>query len=190
MVRAILKAEGQIVFIVTIAYCSLFMFTFVALMPLQAVFFYWLPMNISLLFLPHGVRLLTAYFYGWKAIFYLLPGHIVTLAYLWYVLDGPQDIWAPLVSILASFFAVCLVFRSWTSHSDSEFGRHWKLILLAGVVASFGNGLGHTLLYGGQLDVAWVTLTMGFLIGDVSGLFCLMLMLIGINKVARARQVW
>jgi len=185
MNRTAWKAEAKINLIVTVAYCSLFLFTFAAVMPLQAVFLYWLPMNISLLFLPHGVRLLTVYFYGWKAIFYLLPGHLITWSYLWFVLGSEQAVLAPVISILASFLAVCLAFRSWTSHSDSELRSHWKLILMAGVVASLGNGLGHALLYGGQVDIAWLSLQIGFLIGDVSGLFFLLLALIFAKKVAR-----
>ena len=189
MDRAAWKAEGQITLIVTIAYCSLFLFTFAVLMPLQDIFFYWLPMSISLLFLPHGVRILTTYFYGWKSIFYLLPGHLITWAYLKYALESEQDVYSVLISISASFLAVCLVFRSWSSHSDSQLGSHWKLIVLAGALASLGNGLGHALLYGNLIDTAFISLTLGYLIGDVSGLFFLMLALIFVNRLVRARQV-
>jgi hypothetical protein len=146
-------------------------------------------MSISLLFLPHGVRILTAYFYGWKSIFYLLPGHVITWAYLWVALESEQDIYSAFISIFASFLAVCLVFRSWSSHSDSQLGSHWKLIVAAGVLASLGNGLGHALLYGNLIDTAFMSLTLGYLIGDVSGLFFLMLALIFVNRLVRARQV-
>jgi|GEM_PF-3120151 len=135
------------------------------------------------------VRLLTIYLYGWRAIFYLLPGHLLTWSYLWFVLQSEQDISASLISILAGFLAVCLVFRTWNYHSDSELRSHWKLIILAGVLASIGNGLGHATLYGLQLDVNWLILALGFLIGDVSGLFFLMVTLILINRFARVRSL-
>ena len=183
------KAEGQITFIVTIAYCSLFLFTFAVLMPLQDVFFYWLPMNVSLLFLPHGVRILTAYFYGWKSMLYLLPGHVITWAYLRFALESEQNVYSSLVSISASFLAVCVVFRSWSSHSDSQLRSHWKLIVGAGALASFGNGIGHAFLYGHLIDTAFISLTVGYLIGDVSGLFFLMLTLIVMNRQARLWRV-
>lgn len=189
MDRAACKVECQIVLTVTVAYCILFLFTITVVMPLQDVFFHWLPMNISLLFLPHGVRLLTIYLYGLRAIFYLLPGHLLTWSYLWFVLQSEQDISASLISILAGFLAVCLVFRTWNYHSDSELRSHWKLIILAGVLASIGNGLGHATLYGLQLDVNWLILALGFLIGDVSGLFFLMVTLILINRFARVRSL-
>ena len=189
MERAAWKAEGQITFIVTIAYSSLFLFTFAVLMPLQDVFFYWLPMSISLLFLPHGVRILTAYFFGWKSILYLLPGHVITWAYLKFVLESEQDVYSTLISISASFLAICLVFRSWSCHSDSQLRSHWKLIVAAGALASLGNGLGHAFLYGDLIDTAFMLLTIGYLIGDVSGLFFLMLALIFVSRQARSRQI-
>ena len=186
---AALKAEGKTTLIVSIAYCSLFLFTFAVLMPVQDVFFHWLPMSISLLFLPHGVRIMTAYFYGWKAILYLLPGHVITWAYLKFALESEQDVYSSIISIAASFLAICLVFRSWSSHSDSQLGSHWKLIVAAGALASLGNGIGHALLYGDVLDTAFMSLAIGYLIGDVSGLFFLMLALILLNRQARRWQV-
>ena len=149
-----LKAELETVFFVTLAYVTLFAMTFLFVMPTQSEYFHWLPMNISLLFLPHGVRLLSIYLFGWKALFYLLPGHIITWVYQSFMLDSEQDIFSAIVSITASFFAVCLVFRSWTRHSESQLRSHWQLILIAGALASIGNSLGHAFIYGGQLDVA------------------------------------
>ena len=64
MSRLTFIAEAQATIIVTIAYVILFVVTFGALMPIQAQFFDWLPMSISLLFLPHGVRVLAVYLYG------------------------------------------------------------------------------------------------------------------------------
>jgi hypothetical protein len=185
MSRLTFIAEAQATIIVTIAYVILFVVTFGALMPIQAQFFDWLSMSISLLFLPHGVRVLAVYLYGWRAILYLLPGHLVTWGYLRVFLESEQGIYSALISICASFLAVCLVFRSWSSHSDSQLRSHWLLIIIAGAVASIGNGLGHAIWHGSQLDATWITLMLGFFIGDVSGLFFLLLLLIAFNKAIR-----
>jgi hypothetical protein len=182
-----LKAEIEAVFVVTLAYVALFAVTFLFVMPVQGAYFHWLPMNISLLFLPHGVRLLSIYIFGWKALFYLLPGHILTWAYQSFMLGSEQDILSAIVSITASFFAVCLVFRTWTRHSESELRSHWQLILIAGALASIGNGLGHAFIYGGQLDVTWLTLVGGYVVGDVTGLFVLLMALI---FVSRWYRIW
>lgn len=48
-----------------------------------------------------------------------------------------------------------------------------------------GVGLGHAIWYGSQLDATWITLMLGFFIGDVSGLFFLLLLLIAFNKAIR-----
>ena len=187
MARLTLIAEAQTTIIVTVAYFTLFIVTFGALMPIQAQFFNWLPMSISLLFLPHGVRILAVYLYGWRAILYLFPGHLVTWGYLKVFLKSEQDIYSTLISICASFMAVCLVFRSWSSHSDSQLRSHWLLIIVAGAIASIGNGLGHAVWYGSQLDTTWAILMLGFFIGDVSGLFFLLLLLMTLKKALQQR---
>ena len=50
-------------FAVSAAYIVLFTFTFSVIMPAQSIIFTLLPLNISLLFLPHGVRILAIYLY-------------------------------------------------------------------------------------------------------------------------------
>ena len=41
--------------------------------PLQAMLLSGSKLEIGLLFLPHGVRILAFHFFGWKAILYLMP---------------------------------------------------------------------------------------------------------------------
>lgn len=167
-------------FAVSAAYIVLFTFTFSVIMPAQSIIFTLLPMNISLLFLPHGVRILAIYLYGWRAVFYLFPAHLATWAYLYFYLGSEQSISASIVSILASLLAMLIVFQKAEGVTSVTKKGDWKGILLAGAIASLLNGLGHATLYGtaGGLNMEWIMITLGFMIGDVSGLFFLMVVMI------------
>lgn len=189
MCNRALMVDAKTTFFVTIAYILLFLLTFGIFMPYQSLFVTWLPLNISLFFLPHGVRILAVYLYGWKSIFYLLPGHLITWAYLSFILDSELDIFSSLISIFCSFLSVSLMFWSWTSYPEKKVRSHWKLILAAGALASVGTGLVKSLLYGEQVDVGFIILTAGYLIGDISGLFFLMLALITLKKFMHKRTV-
>ena len=147
--------------------------------------FTFLPMNISLLFLPHGVRILAIYLYGWRAALYLLPGHLATWAYLYFYLGSEQSISAAVVSIAASLLAMLIVFQKVEGVTSVTKKDDWKGILLAGAIASLLNGLGHATLYGtaGGINVEWIIITLGFMIGDVSGLFFLMVIMIYVFRL-------
>ena len=172
-------------FAVSAAYIVLFTFTFSVIMPAQSIIFTLLPMNISLLFLPHGVRILAIYLYGWRAALYLFPAHLATWAYLYFYLGSEQSISASIVSILASLLAMLIVFQKAEGVTSVTKKGDWKGILLAGAIASLLNGLGHATLYGtaGGLNMEWIMITLGFMIGDVSGLFFLMLVMIYVFRL-------
>lgn len=205
IVQIVLAAEGQVLttkamrrmvvgrskvvavelFAVTAAYIVLFTLTFSVIMPAQSVLFTFLPMNISLLFLPHGVRILAIYLYGWRAALYLLPGHLATWAYLYFYLGSEQSISSAVVSIAASLLAMLIVFQKVEGVTSVTKKDDWKGILLAGAIASLLNGLGHATLYGmaGGLNMEWIMITLGFMIGDVSGLFFLMVIMIYVFRL-------
>jgi len=187
--RRMVVGKTQIVaielFAVTATYIVLFTFTFSVIMPAQSVLFTFLPMNISLLFLPHGVRILAIYLYGWRAALYLLPAHLATWAYLYFYLGSEQSISSAVVSIAASLLAMLIVFQKVEGVNSVTKKDDWKRILLAGAIASLLNGLGHATLYGmaGGLNMEWIMITLGFMIGDVSGLFFLMVIMIYVFRL-------
>ena len=59
--------------IVSIAFVTASSLTLGFVFPLQTMLFSGSILEIGLLFLPHGVRILAFYFFGWKAILYLMP---------------------------------------------------------------------------------------------------------------------
>jgi len=130
------------------------------------------------MFLPHGVRILTLYFYGWRGIFYLLPA-----SFLMVMLTQEQTgvvLISPIVSLLCCYLGVQFVRILFSDTVSVSFAiKDWKLMFWGGVLGSVFNGFGLTLLnqtYKSAVDnSALLFEVMGFVVGDVFGLiFCLL----------------
>ncbi|WP_246097300.1 hypothetical protein [Ruegeria faecimaris] len=159
-------------FFASLAYVIASFLTFEVLMPLQNVFFPEYPSKASLLFLPHGVRVLSAWLLGWRAIFALLPGVFLVFAFL-----GGSDVFLPnrLAAIAIAVTTVPAVFYlcKWVGfdlfpHPDRK--PCWSCVMGVGIVTSILVSVLTNLAFGsGGLEY------IAFLIGDISGLFFLML---------------
>ena len=166
--------------IVSVIYIVTFSLTFGFVFPLQKLLFSGISTQVSLLFLPHGVRVLTLYFYGWRGMFYLLP--VSYLMILLSVEQTGQDLLAPVVSLVCCYFGlqfIRLVFSDTKSVSFKP--QDWKLMILGGVAASIFNGLGLALLDHGKSSVVPNSTrffeVLGYVTGDVLGLIvCLAFM--------------
>ena len=162
---------------VSVAYIITFSVTLGFIFPLQQLLFSNVPSYIGLMFLPHGVRILTLYFYGWRGILYLLP-----TCWLTAMLSQEQTgvvLISSIVSLLCCYLGVQFVRILFSDTVSVSFAiRDWKLMFWGGVVGSVFNGLGLTLLnqtYKSTVDNSALLLeVMGFVVGDVLGLiFCL-----------------
>ncbi len=170
---------------VSIAYAASYSMTNGFFEPLQNILAPNLPSNISLMFIPHGVRILTFYFFGPLGYLYLAP-----VSWLMWALEvyGQQHI---------GFLPIGILFSLISCHIGVEVGRrvfvlknsvatftfNWKQLLAAGVIGSLLNSTSLTLLYNSGFD----SLTfVGYLFGDVAGQFLLMLSLVVFFKLARA----
>ncbi len=141
-------------------------------MPLQNLFFPEYPSRASLLFLPHGVRVLAAWLLGWRAIFALLPGVFIVFATI-----GGTDVFLPsrLLAITIAVTTVPAVFYAlkwvgWDLFPRADRKPCWTCIMVVGVVTSFLVSLLTNLAFGSATEEY-----IAFLIGDISGLFFLML---------------
>lgn len=154
------------------AYLAVSVITFDLLMPLQNLAFPEYPSRASLLFLPHGVRVLTAWLMGWRAVPALLPG--VLLAFICVV---GTDAFLPsrLAAIVISVSVAPLTFHALRALGIDLFPAKdrqpvWLGIMAVGAIASILAAALTNLLFGSSM-----TEFIAYLIGDMAGLFTVML---------------
>ena len=119
----------------------------------------------SVLFFPHGVRVLAAYLFGWRSILYLLP-----ISAVYAGLGGDAaTILEGLVLALGSLVACVLAFELLSRFDFIErnylaVSIDWKSLVLAG---AFGAMMNTTLHY--TLDVTDARASGAIFVGDVLG---------------------
>jgi len=170
--------------VVSGSYLFAFSLTHLLVTPVQRFFLPDVTQWASLMFLPHGVRVLAAWLYGWWSILLLAPATLLT-ALLYYGRESitPELLVSSLASAVAAAAAFELVART---GPDLRYGAgrpaRWREVLVVGILASVFNSGGTLLIMGSD---PWVT-GVRFL-GDVAGLaVCMVIM----AKVFRLQRAW
>ena len=140
----------------------------------------------SLLFLPHGVRVITAWLYGWKAVFYLAPAAYAThLERFQFQFDTMGQFLMPIFGIVCVSAVFALIARAGVDlRLRPGYVARWNVGLLVGAVASLINAVGVNLIVGNP------TSTMLFyLVGDILGMIALFLLLMLVFRAMRRMGV-
>jgi hypothetical protein len=175
------KEHFQNFVIVSVAFIVASSLTLGFVFPLQSMLLSASKLEIGLLFLPHGVRVLAFHFLGWRAVFYLLPS-----SYLFLTLSnhaGSQlDPMSPIVSMIACYlgYKAATLLPILTDRALAP--SLWKFLVIAGATSSFANGVALSVL---QHQGAEIVSVMGYLIGDISGLIVCFLILMYSFRFAR-----
>ena len=176
-----MKEHTQNLLIVSVAYITAYSLTLGFVSPLQQMLLSNVISELSVLFLPHGVRVLAFYLLGWRAAFYLLPA-----SYLMMILTTQAGItlnaWAPVVSVIGcyvGFVSITRLFPEGASHRQFPRWQYFGMIALLGSVL---NSLGNTVLLKHELDVS---VAAGYLIGDMAGFFVCFLIFMYAFRFAR-----
>lgn len=136
----------------------------------------------SLLFLPHGVRVISAWLYGWKSVLYLAPASYI--AHYWRLgeasLSAPV-LFMPIFGILCVALVFDLVARFGVDlRMKAGYVAPWRDILLVGAVASAINAFGANLIVQNSMETM-----LFYLFGDVMGMIVLFMILILIFRIVR-----
>lgn len=149
--------------------------------PMQQVIF---PATVmSLLFLPHGLRVLTAWIYGWRSVAYLAPGAVLCNLHF----AGPRAFDADILlgttaSLVSAPLAIALL-RLAKRRVGVPLGQTpLSTVLETGVVASFLNLSALGLAYG-----LVPTESVVIFAGDMSGLLVALLLVRGILRLLPRR---
>lgn len=180
------RAQGWVsaTLFVSGAYVAAFLLTFGLLMTIEERIAPQWANFTSLVFLPHGVRVLSAWLYRWRSVAFLMPGVAVGHLYLYgpTIDPGLAAGWA--VGVTCAPLAFSLLARLGMDLRLSRARRtHWRDILLVGGVASIFNSAFTTIAYGNDLS----TMSARF-VGDVMGTaLCLALLMAGVRLRDRLR---
>ena len=151
--------------------------------PLQTTLLAGVSNKIGLLFLPHGVRIIAMYYFGWRAILLILPASYL----MWFltVYGGGVELsmYAPTVSLVTCWIGVTLAKAVFEERSKMLDVSAWKFLIVAGAAGSLLNGIGLSFL---QHDSQVGLSILGYMIGDLAGLFASLLILVYVFRFIRA----
>ena len=172
--------------------CLMMLFVTELVVPIQSYFLPELTLFAALIFPVHGIRVISAWLFGWYSVIYLFVSNIFVFFLLsrheesLYGLLSAQSIMAwVLVSVICIFTFDLL--RLSGVDIKSTIGKinkdAWKLIVLVGFISSVFNSLGHNLIFTSNImPENSLRLIFAFLIGDTTGTVVCLFMLIYIFK--------
>ena len=171
--------------VVSVAYLASYTMTSGFILPMQKLAF---PEHVDLfclLFLPHGVRMLSVYYFGFSGLLYLIPPSYVMWFFETRVNGLDLHVLGSLVSVGGCYLGLVLINAVLKFGSQRPLLKEWQILLLAGLAGSALNALGQAILNSGFL--AWY-LVAGYMIGDVFGQFDLMLGLMVVLRFIGKQQ--
>jgi len=145
---------------------------------------------VSLLYLPHAVRVMGAWMVGPKSILALIPASICGYFFAMRPDTGaftPTDLIIPMIGALCAPVAFELMrFVRIDVYPKSTSVISWRTLVFAGLFSSIINSFFSTLFLEGRFPIedTFDVLTR-FIIGDVMGLVIILLILIGLLKAFR-----
>lgn len=169
---------------VSLAYVAAFFVTFKFVAPVQNMFFPVFASHASLLFLPSGVRVLSAWLLGWRSTIALAPGVFLIFYYVAGTGVFEQSrLMAMLIAVTVpagTFHAIRLLKPNIFPQPDLN--PCWPCVMVAGTVISIFGALLTNYVFGNPSNDFIV-----FLIGDFFGLFFLMMSLMFGFRAMRSR---
>ena len=175
--------------LIFLSYLGLIAVQYLVIMPIETMMVKRNVAFVSLLYLPHAVRVLGAWIVGPKSVLALIPASICV-----YFVTRPDtgsltqaDFIIPMVGALCApvAFELMRIVRI-DVYPKSTGVISWRTLVFAGLLSSIINSFFSTLFLEGRIPIedTFNVLTR-FIIGDVMGLVVILLLLIGLLKVFR-----
>ena len=148
-----------------------------------------------LIFLPAGLRLITTWYFGARAIFPLLAGGLVT----WWLYGHPVPDTAlaqSMIGATAAFvsfelFRLCgfNLYASAAAQTEQLIQPHWRNLYLVGLFASMINGLLSGVLFHAHIDAAdFIPLVLVYIAGDMIGILVVLLVLMAAMRMVKTAE--
>ena len=180
--------------VVAICYFGVFLFEIKVVFPAERTLLSEYPGVISLLFLPHAVRVLSTVIIGPKVFFVLFPTNLLS-GYLLFDSYGGV-ISTPLIidaATGASCAPIAYLVVKWVYRRVPDFKftlLNWRMVLLIGAVASLLNSIMRVTLLGGTKTYSEMYhQVVSVLVGDMTGLLVGLLVLVFSFRLVRRGQI-
>ena len=176
--------------LIFLTYLGLLTVQYLVIMPIETMVVERNAALVSLLYLPHAVRVLGAWMVGPKSILALIPASICGYIFIMRPDAGaftPADFIIPMVGALCAPVAFELMrFVRIDVYPKSTGVISWRTLVFAGLLSSIVNSFFSTLFLEGQFPIedTFDVLTR-FVIGDVMGLVIILLLLVSLLKAFR-----
>ena len=178
---SIMKFEEHLVWVslITAAYIVAMLFVNAVVVPLQNLLIPGVTSFAALLFPAHGIRVLSAWLFGWKSIPYLICATLAadTLLKSQFTAANLELAYTTLLTSSVAWISFQILLIGGIKIEVGE--RHvslstWRLLLLVGFISSLLNSFGHNYILSGELLPEHTFLTLAaFVIGDTTGtVFC------------------
>ncbi|MBT6257566.1 MAG: hypothetical protein HOK52_03005 [Candidatus Marinimicrobia bacterium] len=166
-------------FVITL-YLALFWFSINVIFPLEASVFGNLSGIASILFLPHAVRVLSAWLLGPKVLFALIPAEIIAHSIWGLEFSFPVSVLIPVFSAISPVVGFeTLRLLGYNVYPNSFTLPNWKGVIIAGMIASLFNSFTGAFLKGELIASGQVhQVIIRFIVGDIAGLIFCMIFLI------------
>ncbi|MGR3370488.1 MAG: hypothetical protein ACU0DU_24135 [Sagittula sp.] len=146
----------------------------------------------SLAYLPHGVRVMAVWIWGWRAVPALMLGAYASE--LLFTPEAASSITEPVLffSILVGALSALLGFEALriaglVDYAGRDTPPRWPQIFLVGLVTSVLNSLGQSFVFSGQMAPEhWAPVMAVYALGDVIGLCLVVLGMVLIRRALRA----
>ena len=176
--------------LIFLTYLGLLAVQYLVIMPIETMMVERNAALVSLLYLPHAVRVLGAWMVGPKSILALIPASICGYFFAVRPETGaftPADFIIPMIGALCAPVALELMrFVRIDVYPKSTGVISWRTLVFAGLLSSIINSFFSTLFLEGRFPIedTFDVLTR-FVIGDVMGLVIILFLLVGLIKAFR-----
>jgi hypothetical protein len=170
------------ILLISSSYVLAFATTFAVVMPVQDAVLPAFGNYASLLFLPHGVRVIAAWLYGWRSLLFLAPGAVLTHSYLYgsggFSFDYMVAVFSGVVCAAIGFWFFALLGMDFRLSNRNRV--NWRDVMLAGAASSIVNSVGTKIFFGNDVQTAAARF-----FGDVTGMVVSIFILMLIFRVMR-----
>lgn len=157
-------------------------------MPGQKLFMTMLPTLATFFYLPFGIKVISAFFEGWRSIIYMMPG--VFIGNLFWV-GMPFDTVVTYMTWAASYGTAPAMFAmlDWTIRDDRRnvtAGQAWRTMIAGGAAASVViSVLVHMIRHRNIPQEDFIASMLKYMVGDMLGLLAILALLMGVFRYMR-----